>query len=477
MKTMRRCAVMLVVLALVVALGAAAYADTDTGYSITVNSAMQGETYKAYKMLSVSANESLTSFAYKLNGDAWDAFFKEGGAGAAYVTVDDNCYVSIKADANEEQFFAAAAAAVTGKTVTKSEVAGADKVAKFENLEPGYYLITSTGGTRVIIDTTPTNPAPTITDKNQAPSLEKKVQEDKDNSWGDSNTAQIGDTVNFKVTITVQPGALNYVMHDKMDDGLTFNTDSVAIEGLTAVTHYNVVTNPTDGCTFEIAFAKTYLDSITASKTLTVTYSAVLNEKAEAGTAEKNQAMLKYGSTNNTSSQTPWDETVTNTYKFSVLKYVGNADDSEATIDLTTKSALAGAEFKLQVVKDEVATDIQLVKVNDTTYRVAKAGETGAVDTFTTVASSQITIIGVDLEDDYQLVEVTAPAGYNLLKDPVSVTVNSNNQLIVGVANYAGTELPSTGGTGTTMIYLAGSVLVVAALVLFITKRRMDAGR
>lgn len=482
---------MLVVLALVVALGAAACADGGS-CTITVNNAMQGETYTAYKMLDVSvsdatnADDDYSSYVYTLSDTSpWKVFFTTG-AGKDYVVtnvIDGVSYVTWEEKADVAAFVKAAETFANGKTATAtatgvaSTTAPVTVTASFTGLDAGYYLITSSGGTMVIVDTTPVKPNAVINDKNQAPTLNKEVQEDSTSNWGDSNTAQIGDTVNFKVTITVQPGALNYVMHDKMDDGLTFNTDSVAIEGLTAGTHYNVVTNPTDDCTFEIAFTKTYLDSITASTTFTVTYSAVLNGSAETGTAEKNQAMLKYGSTNNTSSQTPWDETVTNTYKFSVLKYVGNADDNEATIDLTNKSALAGAEFKLQVVKDEVATDIQLVKVNDTTYRVAKAGETGAVDTFTTVANGQITIIGVDLEDDYQLVEVTAPAGYNLLDAPVKVEVNENNQLIVGVANYAGTELPSTGGTGTTMIYLAGSVLVVAALVLFITKRRMDAGR
>lgn len=475
---------MLVVLALVVALGAAAYADGSC--TITVNNAMKGETYTAYKMLDVSVNSDYSSYAYILDAKGqWNDFFTTG-AGKDYVDItliDGVSYVTWKEKADVAEFAKAAETFANGKAVTATAVGVASATApvtvtaSFTGLDAGYYLITSSGGTKVIVDTTPANPNPTINDKNEAPTLDKQVQEDSTSNWGDSNTAQIGDTVNFKVAITVQPGALNYVMHDKMDDGLTFNADSVVITGLTAGTHYNVVSNPTDGCTFEIAFVKAYLDSITASNTLTVTYSAVLNESAEADTAEFNKAYLKYGSTDNTDSKTPEKQTKTNTYKFSVLKYVGDAEGNEGTIDLTNKSALAGAEFKLQVVNGKVATDIQLVKVNDTTYRIAKAGEIGAVDTFTTVANGQISIIGVDLEDSYQLVEVTAPAGYNLLKDPVSVTVNSNNNLVVGVANYAGTELPSTGGTGTTMIYLVGSVLVAAALVLFITKRRIDAGR
>lgn len=474
---------MLVVLALVVALGAAAYADGGS-CTITVNNAMKGETYTAYKMLDVSVNSDYSSYVYILDTKgAWNEFFTKG-EGSSYVTikeVNDVSYVTWIEGKSIADFAAAAVADTTSKTVAGTVTAGDTKTVTFNGLDAGYYLITSSGGTKVIVDTTPANPNPTINDKNQAPSLEKKVQEDSDSSWGDSNTAQIGDTVNFKVEITVQPGALNYVMHDKMDDGLTFNTNSVVVkigETTLATENYTVsTTGLTNGCTFEIEFKQDYLNSITKETTLTVTYNAVLNENAVAGTAEKNQAMLKYGSVNNTSSQTLWDETETNTYKFSVLKYVGNADDEEGAINLTNKSALAGAEFKLQVKKGNAFETVKLIKNSDTAYRIAKAGEEGAVDIFTTVANGQITIIGVDLEDEYQLVEVTAPAGYNLLKDPVKVTVNSNNTLVVGVANYAGTELPSTGGTGTTMIYLAGSVLVVAALVLFITKRRMDAGR
>lgn len=355
--------------------------------------------------------------------------------------------------------------------------------ASFINLEPGYYLITSSGGTKVIVDTTPVKPNATINDKNEAPSLDKQVQEDSTNAWGDKNTAQIGDTVNFKVTITAQPGALNYVMHDKMDDGLTFDTNSVVVKiGETPLETENYTvstTGLTDDCTFEIAFTQTYLNSITASTTLTVTYSAVLNENAEAGTAEVNMAWLKYGSTDNADSKTPEKQTVTNTYQFSVLKYVGDAADKgkEGTIDLNNKSALAGAEFKLQVKKGNAFETVKLIKNSDTAYRIAKAGEEGAVGTFTTVSAGKITITGIDNDDTYQLVEVKAPAGYNLLENPVEVKLGDKTTIDVGVANYAGTELPSTGGTGTTMIYLAGSVLVVAALVLFITKRRMDAGR
>ena len=309
------------------------------------------------------------------------------------------------------------------------------------------------------MDTTPTNPAATVNEKNADPTIDKKVQEDSNSSWGKNNSAQIGDTVNFQTTITLKKGDKNVVMHDKMEDGLTFSgADSVAIDGLTKGTDYTVVTaGLSDECDFEIQFTQTYLDSLTADTTLTVTYSAVLNKDADITAGEKNGAKLTWGDASNTE----WSETVTKTYQFEVLKYAAND---------TEKHPLAGATFQLKDASNNV---VKLIKVSDTEYRVANGAETGAVDSFTTVASGKIVIKGVDL-DTYTLVETAAPAGYNKLKDPVDVTVLDTNALTVEVPNATGTELPSTGGMGTTIFYVVGAILVIGAAVLLITKKRMS---
>ena len=309
-----------------------------------------------------------------------------------------------------------------------------------------------------IVDTTPTNPAAIVNEKNPDHTLDKKVQEDSNSSWGKENSAQIGDTVNFQTTIIVKKGAKNLIMHDKMEDGLSFNADSVAIASLTKGTDYTVVTTGlTDGCTFEIRFEQSYLDTITADTTLTVTYNAVLNKSADITNGEKNDAKITWGDASNTE----WSETVTKTYQFDILKYAAN--DIE-------KNPLAGATFQLKDANDNV---VKLVKVSDTEYRVANGNEAGAVDEFTTVASGKIVIKGVDL-DKYTLVETAAPAGYNKLKDPVEVTVPETNALTVEVPNASGTELPSTGGMGTTIFYVLGSILVIGAAVLLVTKKRMS---
>ena len=470
MKHAKKFASLLLALVMAFALATTAFAEGTN--SITVNGAQKGETYKIYKMLDLIVNEDQTAYSYTVNSE-WTAFFGTHNdtdttthPGAAYVNIDEQGYVTWKTGkdsaADMEAFGKAAATAISGKTVVATETPTADGSFTFANLDAGYYLITSTNGTLAIVDTTPTNPAATVNEKNPDHALDKQVQEDSDSSWGKNNSAQIGDTVNFQTTITVKKGAKNLIMHDKMEDGLSFNADSVAIAGLTKGTDYTVVVSTTeapltDGCTFEIRFTQSYLDTIASDTTLTVTYNAVLNEKADITNGEKNDAKITWGD----ASDTEWSETVTKTYQLEVLKYAANDDE---------KNPLAGATFQL---KDASGNVVKLIKVSDTEYRVANGDEAGAVDSFTTVASGNIVIKGVDL-DSYTLVETAAPAGYNALKDPVAVTVLATNALTVEVPNASGTELPSTGGMGTTIFYVLGSVLVLAAVVLLVTKKRMS---
>ena len=467
MKHVKKLASVLLALVMALALASTVFA---AGNSITIKNAQKDETYKIYKMLDLSVNEGKTAYSYTVNS-AWTAFFTtpEGGtagAGAAYVNIDSQGYVTWnegkKSASDMEAFGKAAAAFAVAKSIGVAATdikPTADGNITFSGLDAGYYLITSTNGTLAMVDTTPTDPNPEITEKNPDHTLDKKVREDSNSTWGKANSAQIGDTVNFKTTITVKKGAKNVVMHDKMEDGLSFSgASSVAIAGLTKDTDYTVVTSGlSDDCTFEIRFAQSYLDTITSDTALTVTYTAVLNEKADITNGEKNDAQLTWGD----SSKTEWSETVTKTYQFEVLKY---AKSDEA------KKPLAGATFQL---KDASGNVVKLVKVSDTEYRVANGNETGALDSFVTVSSGKIVIKGVDL-DKYTLVETAAPAGYNKLNQDKEFTVTADQTLTVEIPNNSGAELPSTGGIGTTIFYVLGGVLVVGAAVLLVTKKRME---
>ncbi len=452
-----------VLLTLVMALALTIPAFAAGTNTITVTDAQKGETYSIYKMLDLSVNAANTAYSYKVNTE-WNDFFTTG-AGKDYVDIDAQGYVTWKADKKDassmEAFGKAAAAFASANSVSTAVddiTPTADGDITFTGLEPGYYLITSTYGTLAIVDTTPTTPAATVNEKNPGTDIKKEVLEDSTEEWGEENSAQIGDTVYFQTTVTIKKGAVKYIVHDKMDDGLTLNADSITIAGLTKDTDYTVVTTGlADGCTFEVRFTQTYLDSITEDTTVVITYNAVLNENADVIDGENNDSKVTWGN----ASDTEWDRTNTKTYQFDILKY--DANDS-------AKNPLAGATFQLKDAKGNV---VKLVKVSDTEYRVANGDETGAVDSFTTVASGKIVIKGVDL-DTYTLVETAAPEGYNTLKDPVSVTVNASNALTVEVPNNSGTELPSTGGMGTTLFYTLGAILVLGAGVLLVTKKRMS---
>ena len=117
-----------------------------------------------------------------------------------------------------------------------------------------------------------------------------------------------------------------------------------------------------------------------------------------------------------------------------------------------------------------------LIKIDDTNYRVAMPGESGAVDTFTTVASGDIVIWGVDSDSDYTLEEITPPDGYNKLTAEVDVTVGEGNGTRIDVENKFGSELPSTGGIGTKIFTIVGGILIVGAGLALVVRRRMNLG-
>ncbi len=464
--------ILAVVMILALSMSTVVFADdsatTATKGSITVTNAQPGETYTAYKMFDLVQNADLSAFTYTVN-ERWADFFKNDGVGAQFITVNNAGAVTEIKDANGDvakdamDLAKAAAAALDGKPIAGFKEAEGEK-AVIDNLDPGYYLIVSSNGTIAMIDTTPTKPDQTIAEKNPIPSVDKNVQEDSTGEYGKKNDAQIGDTVNFKTVIKAYKGAKNYVLHDVMDKGLTLNVNSIKVEGLTKGQDYSIKTeNLTDGCTFEVQFIQDYLNKITAETELTVTYSAVLNNTAVVAVPEINKTKLTWGN----KSTTKWVETKTYTYKFEVLKYAAGDE---------AKKNLAGAEFKLQ----KGGVDVNLVKLSDTQFRVATAEDENTVTTFTTVAGNNIEIYGLDDDDDYTLVETKAPDGYNMLTAPVTVTITPDDPDTdkiefdtIEVANDTGTELPSTGGVGTTLLVTFGALLFMTTAVVLVTKKRM----
>ena len=179
-----------------------------------------------------------------------------------------------------------------------------------------------------------------------------------------------------------------------------------------------------------------------------------MNKNAVVAVPEVNKVTLNYG--NNFESKPKEVEVVTHKFTFD-------------KVDGSTK--LTGAEFELQLS----GTALPLVVITEgEEYRIATDEDTETVTTIVT-AGKTITINGVDSDVTYTLVETKAPAGgYNQLTEGTTVTVKADDSAHIDVENNKGTVLPSTGGIGTTIFYVVGSILVVAAGVLLITKKRMS---
>ncbi len=461
MKTMKRIASILLVLMMIQALAITAFA-APTYDSITINSANVGETYAIYKLfdLSVDNENDPKAYSYTIDTD-WADFFKVGGPGRQYITTEVKGEEYVTAISDAAALAKAAANWASKPTADQTKVANTESVV-FDGLANGYWLVTSTLGTIAMAETTPDKANVTITEKNPENTIDKVVKEDSGN-FGDENNAQIGDTVEFKTTINIVSGTRNVKVNDTMTNGLTLNANSIAItagQGAKAIaaTNYTVITTAQG---FEIAFKQEWVDTLNGTNTYVITYTAILNENAVKKDAngvaivdQNNNTEITYG--NDTTVQA--DPTTTTTHKFTVNKYATGIND------------LADAVFKLT----KGGSDVKLIKLDDNNYRVANGNEAGAVPTFKTVADGDIVIWGVDADGDYQLVETEAPAGYNLLKDPVDVIVEADNSLVIDVENNAGTELPSTGGMGTTIFYVFGGTLVLAAIVLLVAKKRMN---
>ena len=487
MKLIKKIAAIMLSIMMVLGMASVVSADvTTSGTSaatkgkITINSAVAGQTYKIYRILELeSYNAEANSYAYKATS-AWKSFIESGDINNHYVTTDANGYVTWKDGANVGDF-AQKALAYAHNTSNNISNNGSKTVEKgsntvtFDNLELGYYLVESSVG--ALCGLTTTNNEVTIAEKNGTPSVEKKVQEDSTSAWGKNNTADIGQIVNFQTTITAQQGAQNYVLHDKMDAGLTFGGTVTVKRGdtiLTTPNDYSLITdaaNITDGCTFEIAFTQAFCNTLAKDDKIIVTYSATLNDDVESNKEYKNETWLKYGENN----QTNHDITKTKTFELPVFKY---------TTKDGNKTKLAGATFTLSK-KSDGSDPIKLVSNgNDATagdiYRVAKAGDANTVTKVTTPDSGKFTIKGLDA-DTYYLTEKKQPDGYNKLSAPITVviaengtiTVNGQTASVVEVENKTGSLLPSTGGSGTTLIYILGAILVLGSSVVLITKKRM----
>lgn len=489
MKHMKRFMALFAALALVLAMAVPAFAESGTTSAattgtITVDNAVRGTTYKIYRIFEL---ESFSGEAYSYKPSTAWSDFKEYSTtiddttvkASDFFTVNNNGYVEWKDEKkNDGATFAklAKAYAAAKLNTNDGEETAAGSTVTFSGLPMGYYLLDSSLGALCSLKTS--TPNVTIKEKNSDTTTDKKIVEN--GGLKSTNSASIGDTVNYKTTITVKDGdPKNYVLHDKMT-GLDFNADSVKItvtngstpKELTATTDYEVKT-PEDGCTFHIEF-KT--NALKPNDVVEVTYSAkVAASAAIGGSGNTNETHLDYGENKYT---TP-SETKTYVWSFAIHKYTQTGE---------TQTQLAGAKFVVYRINGSKTEYAKFTsgKLSGWTENQTDASVLESQATEDTVVSGLGT-------GTYYLKETEAPKGYNKLVKDIKIEISANQGsgttewvssikqdgtsitgTTINVLNNAGTTLPTTGGIGTTIFYLIGGGLMVAAAVLLIAKKRME---
>lgn len=462
MKKIKKILSLLLLLVLSLAQVGNVKADGTKG-TITINNAIVNETYSIYRILDLETYDAQNNhYIYRAN-TKWEAFINDASKGGKYLEAKNengNTYYVWKENADQVKFTEEAIAYAKANSIEAEAFKTATSTTvKFTELDLGYYLVSSSVGS--LLHLTTTNPNGEINEKNTIkPEVDKEVKENSTGVYGKENDATIGDTVEFKSTITTGAGFKDYVLYDKMSTGLTLNpgsikayvidnNDEVAIDE-----QYYTVNENVAGYTFTVTFDNEFIAKQPRNTKIVVKYTATLNENATIeGTGNTNETNLKYG--NDT---TETKKTTTYTYKFNLKKT--DADENE----------IKGAEFKLY--KDNKEILVVLENEADSIYRVAVAGETGV-----TIKVGHATIKGLDA-GTYYLEEVVSPEGYNKLTSKQEVEVkgkNNDNSFHINdisVVNYTGSLLPETGGIGTMLFITFGLILILGFGLLLVTKLR-----
>ena len=497
MKCTRKLASLLLALVMVFALATTAFAQdvtlTNGEGSITISNAAKGETYAIYKLFDATVSADNTSIAYTGGiPDGLDTYFVK----------DTNGYISATDVAKDgDKMSAGLEAALKDWTETATAAATAESdgsALNFKGLEYGYYVVTTSQG-KQLISVDSTTPNAKIVDKNSSTPTElSKTANNKDVSIGNTVTYTVSfKTSNYYGAGTEAKEIVSYTIEDTLPDFLTsVNVTSISVD--------NVVIHDQTGATpqfnnkkivikwYDEANKKFLYDN---GATVTITYTAKVTDKAAIdGDGNTNKVTVKWTTKGNVQPDPDEIHTEETIYTYAIaLKKVNNKG-----------VALPGAVFEFPFyVQSTADTDGAYIYAGDT----AKDGLTKQI---TTPADGVIVVKGVK-SGRYEITEFKAPDGYNKLTTPVTVEAvktsstttsktvyldengNVTNETTatevkvelaniaataVVVVNKAGTELPSTGGMGTTVFYVLGAVLVLGAVVLLVTKKRMsDANR
>lgn len=468
MKTMRKLFTVLLALAMTLALAVPAFA-ADSG-SITITNPQGDHTYTAYKIFDVTYTADGVNYSYTIS-DTDTAF----NTVKAYADVSTNG-LTLTAVANTNKYnvsfgtsFSAASFAQHLKTNVGSLGTGTDftedgGTVKASGLALGYYFVSGTSGTVCELVTAKDV---TIRDKNEAPQIEKSV-DDAD------GTVEVGQVLTFTITGKVPSTKgyteFTYQVTDTMTEGLTFNNDVKVTIGDKDVTAAATITNNDNGFVARINMMN-YQGQIDAP--VVITYTATVNEKAIQRDKETNTATLKY-------SDNPADNTSFKESKVEVDVFSFNiVINKYATGNESTK--LEGAKFVLKNAEDKYYKC-------DATKAVTWVADKADATKVTTDDKGVARFDGLQA-GTYRLEETAAPAGYNQLTEDITIVLDKNgsatingaasapgtdHSLTAGVANSTGTMLPETGGIGTVIFVALGALAVICAGVFLVTNKRMS---
>ena len=485
-----------------------------SAYTITIDNVSDNHTYEAYQVFGgdLAKTTEKDANAPRLSNIHWGSgvneFTYDGESDAAKIAEklsgqkkdsDDAKAFSKLAGANLKEFGEAEKAAKDGQDFATAKSENGKAVLTVS--EPGYYLVKDKDGTQDGNDAAYTRfmlqvtGAESVEVKNDVPTVEKKVKENSNSKWQDAADYDMGDTVPFQLTAELPKKRVDDYNHyyveftDTLSAGLTFKEITKVTADGTTLTKDQYQATPTekDGKTvlsIVITDVKAVANITQEENKVVVEYNATLNDKAVLGSeGNPNSVELTYSNNPNDtgdgkSKPANTGKTPKDTVKVFTYQTIINKVDQDG-------KPLTGAEFTL-------------VKKN-------KDGSTKNVDVVKNAEGTSFTFKGLDA-GKYVLKETKTPDGYNTIK-PIEFTIDADydkeaddpqltklsgdvtsgvaqfdankadGSLTAGIVNRKGSLLPSTGGMGTTILYVIGSILVLVAAVLLITKKRMDAAK
>ena len=486
MKLFKKLASFILAFAMVMAIAMPSVVMAADDGSITITNAKAGHTFEAYQIFTGKVSGNTLSNIEWGNGVSGEGKTTLGDAKEKAKTLNNS---------NSKDF----AYEVSGYLTTPAAIADTQDGSGnyvISGLKPGYYLVKDKGPiagqdsyTKFILQVVGNK---TVAVKNKVPESYKKVKDTNDTTgtttdWQDSADWDIGDKVPFQLTGTVADDYKEYkaayqlVFHDTLSPGLTFDRDSVKVYTNNSDTpidadQYTVTYPVTDGHTFDVTIKDVKPLDGTVKK-IRVEYQATLNENAVIGSVGNPNEMFMEFSNNPNSTQggekgkTPNDKVIVFTYKAIV-----NKKDSSS-------KPLTGAEFTLyKKVKGnyEPVTKVLATENDGTTFTFTGLddGEYKLVETKTPENYNTMDPIEFKIEADHDKTsdnpQLNTLTGNKLSGEVLFTTSTAEGTLETDVINYKGSELPETGGMGTTVLYAAGTLMILAAAAFLVMKKKAE---